>query len=34
MDFNQIPNYPKPQEQTDEIIGLLKKSFLTKNLTE
>ena len=34
MDFNNIPNYQKPVEQLTEIIGLLKKSFLTKNLSE
>lgn len=34
MDFEKIPNYPKPNDQTLEIIGLLKKSFLTKNLSD
>jgi hypothetical protein len=34
MDFNKIPNYPKPKEQVDEIICLLKKSFLTQKLAE
>jgi len=34
MDFNKIPQYEKPKEQTQEIIGLLGKSFLTKNLSE
>ena len=34
MDFTNIPNYEKPADQVAEIIGLLKKSFLTKNLTE
>jgi len=34
MDFNKIPNYPKPKEQVDEIISLLKKSFLTQKLAD
>lgn len=34
MDFNNIPNFSKPPEQVKEIITLLKKSFLTKNLSE
>jgi hypothetical protein len=34
MDFNNIPNYYKPPEQVAEIITLLRKSFLTKNLSE
>jgi hypothetical protein len=34
MDFNNIPSYPKSPEQLSEIIALLKKSFLTKNLSE
>ena len=34
MDFDKIPNYPKPKEQVDEIIFLLKKSFLTQKLAD
>jgi CRP-like cAMP-binding protein len=34
MDFSKIPNYPKPAEQTQEILNLLKKSFLTAKLSE
>lgn len=33
MDFNNIPNYYKAPEQVTEIISLLNKSFLTKNLS-
>ena len=28
------PTYPKTKEQTDKIIEVLKKSFLTKNLSQ
>jgi len=34
MDFNKIPNYPKPPEQLAEIVRLLKNSFLTKKLAD
>lgn len=33
MDFNNIPYYKKSEEQVQEIISLLNKSFLTKNLS-
>ena len=33
MDFNNIPYYKKTPEQEQEIISLLNKSFLTKNLS-
>jgi hypothetical protein len=33
LDFDNIPFYPKPLDQIDEITQLLQKSFLTKNLT-
>ena len=33
LDFNNIPYYKKSPEETQEIIALLNKSFLTKNLS-
>jgi signal-transduction protein with cAMP-binding, CBS, and nucleotidyltransferase domain len=34
MDFDNIPVHYKSPEQTAEIIALLNKSFLTKNLSQ
>ena len=34
IDFSKIPNYKKTKKQLDEILPLMKKSFLTKNLNE
>ena len=34
LDFSKIPNYKKSQKQMDEIIPLLNKNFLTKNLND
>ena len=33
LDFNNIPYFKKSVEETNEIIALLNKSFLTKNLS-
>ena len=32
MNFDNIPFHPKPMEQINEIVGLLSKTFLTKNI--
>ena len=34
LDFSKIPNFKKSKKQMDEIIPLLKKNFLTKNLED
>jgi hypothetical protein len=34
LDFNQIPVYKKTKKQMEEIVPLLKKNFLTKNLND
>lgn len=34
LDFSKIPNFKKTKKQLDEILPLIKKSFLTKNLSD
>ena len=34
MDVSKVPVYDKPASMTAEIVDLLKKSFLTKNLNQ
>jgi len=34
IDFSKIPIFKKTKKQLDEILPLIKKSFLTKNLSE